>query len=186
MRDRMTGNSGLPIILSALAFAAEKHRDQRRKNAEASPYINHPIALANMLASEGRIDDSVVICAALLHDTIEDTETTPVELRAEFGDEIAGIVLEVTDDKLLAKQDRKRLQIEHAGSLSQKAKLVKLADKICNLRDMAQQPPAEWGLSRRQEYFDWAKAVVDGLRGTSADLEATFDKVYAMKPAGEG
>jgi len=165
MRDRMTRNSGLPIILSALAFAAEKHRDQRRKNAEASPYINHPIALANMLANEGHVDDSVVICAALLHDTIEDTETTPEELRGTFGDEIADIVREVTDDKLLSKQHRKRLQIEHAGSLSDKAKLVKLADKICNLRDMAQQPPAEWDLSRRQEYFEWAKAVVDGLRG---------------------
>ena len=179
----MTRNSGLPIILSALAFAAEKHRDQRRKNAEASPYINHPIALANMLANEGNVDDSVVICAALLHDTIEDTETTPEELRAAFGDEIAGIVREVTDDKLLSKQDRKRLQIEHASSLSDKAKLVKLADKISNLRDMAQQPPAEWDLSRRQEYFDWAKAVVDGLRGTNASLEAAFDKAYAMKPA---
>ena len=106
MRDRMTRNSGLPIILSALAFAAEKHRDQRRKNAEASPYINHPIALANMLANEGNVDDFVVICAALLHDTIEDTETTPEEVRAAFGDEIAHIVLEVTDDKLLPKHDR--------------------------------------------------------------------------------
>jgi len=182
MRDRMTRNSGLPIILSALAFAAEKHRDQRRKNAEASPYINHPIALANMLANEGNVDDSVVICAALLHDTIEDTETTPEELRAAFGDEISDIVREVTDDKLLSKQDRKRLQIEHAGSLSDKAKLVKLADKISNLRDMAQQPPAEWDLSRKQEYFDWAKAVVDGVRGTSPSLETAFDKAYAMKP----
>ena len=137
-----------------------------------------------MLANEGHVDDSVVICAALLHDTIEDTETTPEELRAAFGDEIAGIVREVTDDKLLSKQDRKRLQIEHAGSLSDKAKLVKLADKISNLRDMAQQPPAEWDLSRRQEYFEWAKAVVDVLRGTNASLEAAFDKAYSMKPAG--
>ena len=184
MPDSMTRKSDLPIILRALAFAAEKHRDQRRKNAEASPYINHPIALANMLANEGHVDDPVVICAALLHDTIEDTETTPEELRAMFGDEIAAIVCEVTDDKLLSKQDRKRLQIEHAGSLSDKAKLVKLADKISNLRDMAQQPPAEWDLSRRQEYFDWAKAVVDGLRGSNASLEAAFDKAYSMKPAG--
>ena len=180
----MTRNSELPIILRALAFAAEKHRDQRRKNAEASPYINHPIALANMLANEGHVDDSVVICAALLHDTIEDTETTPEELRAAFGDEIAGIVREVTDDKLLPKQERKRLQIEHASSLSDKAKLVKLADKICNLRDIARQPPAGWDVSRKQEYFDWAKAVVDRLRGTSAALEAAFDKAHAMKPAG--
>jgi GTP diphosphokinase / guanosine-3',5'-bis(diphosphate) 3'-diphosphatase len=178
----MTKNTALPLILRALAFAAEKHRDQRRKNAEASPYINHPISLANVLANEGHIDDYVVICAALLHDTIEDTKTLPEELTEAFGNEIAGIVLEVTDDKSLPKDERKRLQIEHAGRLSDKAKLVKLADKICNLRDIAQQPPAGWDLSRKQEYFDWAKTVVDRLRRTSAPLEAAFDKAYALKP----
>ena len=180
--DGMTDNDALPLILRALAYAAEKHRDQRRKNAEASPYINHPIALANVLATEGHVNDYVVICAALLHDTIEDTETTHEELTEQFGSEIAGIVLEVTDDKSLPKAERKRLQIEHASSLSDKAKVVKLADKICNLRDIAHEPPAGWDLSRKQEYFDWAKAVVDGLRGTSAPLEAAFDNVYAMKP----
>ena len=125
-------------------------------DAEASPYINHPIALANVLANEGSVDDDEVICAALLHDTIEDTETTPEELREAFGDEIAAIVLEVTDDKSLPKDERKRLQIQHAGSRSRKAKLVKLADEICNLRDIVQQPPANWDLSRKQEYFDMA------------------------------
>jgi GTP diphosphokinase / guanosine-3',5'-bis(diphosphate) 3'-diphosphatase len=178
----MAKKSTLPLVLRALAFAAEKHRDQRRKNAEASPYINHPIALANVLANEGHVQDDAVICAALLHDTIEDTETTPEELRAVFGDDITEIVLEVTDDKSLPKAERKRLQIQHASGLSNKAKLVKLADKICNLRDMAHQPPAGWELSRRQAYFDWAKAVVDGLRGTRPSLETAFDKAYAMKP----
>jgi guanosine-3',5'-bis(diphosphate) 3'-pyrophosphohydrolase len=178
----MTKKNALPLVLKALAFAAEKHRDQRRKNAEASPYINHPIALANVLANEGHLNDDTVICAALLHDTIEDTETTPEELRAAFGDEITEIVLEVTDDKSLPKAERKRLQIQHASGLSDKAKLVKLADKICNLRDMAHQPPAGWELPRRQDYFDWAKAVVDGLRGTSPSLETAFDEAYSMKP----
>src|ERR1700676_2013091 len=123
------------LLLEAVAFAAEKHRDQRRKDAEASPYINHPIALANLLQQQG-VDDIVVLCAALLHDTIEDTETTAPELRREFGPEVTAVVLEVTDDKSLLKAERKRLQIEHAGTLSLRAKLVKLADKICNLRDM--------------------------------------------------
>ena len=172
----------VPLVLSCLAFAAHKHRDQRRKDEEASPYINHPIAVANVLANEGHVHDDAVICAALLHDTIEDTETTPEELRKAFGNEIADIVLEVSDDKSLPKGERKRLQIEHARSLSDKAKLVKLADKISNLRDISQQPPAGWDLSRKQEYFEWAKAVVDRLRGTNAPLEAAFDKAYAMKP----
>jgi guanosine-3',5'-bis(diphosphate) 3'-pyrophosphohydrolase len=170
------------LILRALAFAAHKHRDQRRKGEDAPPYINHPIALANVLWNEGGVHDPVVIAAALLHDTIEDTETTRTELAAEFGDAIAGVVAEVTDDKALPKATRKQLQIDHAPELSQAAKLVKLADKICNLRDVAASPPVDWPLQRRQEYFDWAKAVVDGLRGVHAELERRFDEAYARRP----
>ena len=140
-------------LLKAVAFAAEKHRDQRRKDAEASPYINHPIALANLLKQQD-VGDIVVLCAALLHDTIEDTETTVAELRREFGDDITDVVLEVTDDTTLEKTERKRLQIEHAESLSKRAKLVKLADKICNLRDMVAAPPATWPLRRKLDYFE--------------------------------
>ena len=175
---------GLPLLLRALAFAAHKHRDQRRKDAEASPYINHPIALAEVLAGEGGVADIEVLAAALLHDTIEDTDTTMEELREQFGARIAGMVGEVTDDKELPKADRKRLQIEHASGLSRGAKLVKLADKICNLRDVAERPPAKWDLERRREYFEWARRVIDGLRGTHPGLEAAFDRAYARKPAG--
>jgi GTP diphosphokinase / guanosine-3',5'-bis(diphosphate) 3'-diphosphatase len=171
------------LLLKALAFAAHKHRDQRRKDTEASPYINHPIGLANVLANEGAVSNTVVLCAAVLHDTIEDTQTTQAELQAQFGDEIAAIVAEVTDDKSLPKAERKRLQIEHAAHISEQARLVKLADKICNLRDMAQSPPPNWPLERRQEYFDWAKRVIDALRGTHAELEAAFDEVYGRRPA---
>jgi guanosine-3',5'-bis(diphosphate) 3'-pyrophosphohydrolase len=169
-------------LLAAIVFASHKHRDQRRKDAAASPYINHPIALANVLANEGGVDDERVLIAAILHDTIEDTETTELELVREFGQEIAGIVMEVTDDKALPKAERKRLQIEHAAAISRRAKLVKLADKICNLRDIASSPPADWGLERKQEYFDWARAVVDGLRGTHPALEHIFDEAYKAKP----
>src|SRR5215216_3011423 len=119
----------LALLLKALAFAAHKHRDQRRKDAEASPYINHPIALADVLVNEGGVTDIDVLCAALLHDTVEDTATTHEELVDVFGSRIARVVAEVTDDKNLAKADRKRLQIEHAATLSAEAKLVKLADK---------------------------------------------------------
>jgi GTP diphosphokinase / guanosine-3',5'-bis(diphosphate) 3'-diphosphatase len=168
-------------LLKALAFAAHKHRDQRRKDAEASPYINHPIALANVLVNEGGVNDIEVLCAALLHDTLEDTDTSVSELEAAFGGRIARIVEEVTDDQTLAKAERKRMQIEHAPGLSREAKLVKLADKICNVRDVADRPPQNWDLARRREYFDWAKRVVDGLRGTHGRLEAAFDSAYAMR-----
>ena len=176
----------LALLLEALAFAAHKHRDQRRKDAEASPYINHPIALADVLVNEAGVSDVEVVCAALLHDTVEDTATTHEELVDAFGARIARIVAEVTDDKTLAKAERKRLQVEHAPHLGREARLVKLADKICNLRDVAQRPPAGWDLARRREYFDWAKQVIDGLRGGPGEdmrrLEAAFDAAYARRP----
>jgi guanosine-3',5'-bis(diphosphate) 3'-pyrophosphohydrolase len=172
----------LAIVLEALGFAAHKHRDQRRKDAAASPYINHPIALANVLVREGAVSEPEVVAAALLHDTLEDTQTSPGELRTAFGERVARIVAEVTDDKSLPKAERKRLQIEHAAAISREAKLVKLADKICNLRDMADHPPASWDLARRREYFDWAKAVIDRLRGVHPGLEAEFDAAYARRP----
>jgi guanosine-3',5'-bis(diphosphate) 3'-pyrophosphohydrolase len=170
--------SPVSIVLAASAFAAHKHRDQRRKGAEASPYINHPIAVANVLTNEAHITDPVILAAALLHDTIEDTDTTADELAAAFGSEIAAIVLEVTDDKSLPKQERKRLQIEHAAALTEKAKLVKLADKICNVRDMSESPPVDWSPQRKAEYFAWAKQVVDPMRGVCPTLERLFDAAF--------
>jgi guanosine-3',5'-bis(diphosphate) 3'-pyrophosphohydrolase len=174
--------TAVELLLRAATFAAEKHKSQLRKNSDATPYINHPLAVADLLAREGRIDDATILIAAILHDTIEDTEATPDELERLFGPGVAGIVAEVTDDKSLPKAERKRLQIQHAPLLSRGAKLVKLADKICNVRDVAEDPPKDWPLERRQEYFDWAKAVVDGLRGASAPLEARFDQLYAARP----
>jgi len=161
-------------FIRAVAFAAAKHRSQRRKDAVASPYINHPIALVNVLSNEGGITSEIVLCAAMLHDTIEDTETTAEELNAMFGTEITSVVLEVTDDKSLQKRERKQLQIDHAP-------LVKLADKICNLRDILASPPQGWSLERKQEYFDWAEKVIAGVRGTNADLEAIFDGILARR-----
>ena len=175
-------DADLSLILKALDFAALKHRDQRRKDALASPYINHPIALANVLVGEGGVSEPAVIAAALLHDTLEDTQTTAGELRAAFGDAITRVVEEVTDDKSLLKAERKRLQVEHAATISREAKLVKLADKICNVRDMANHPPAKWDLARRREYFEWARAVVDRMRGIHPELERRFDEAYALKP----
>lgn len=165
-------------ILRTAAFSAHKHRNQRRKDREASPYINHPIALADLLANEAGITDLEVICAALLHDTIEDTETSYEELVEHFGVSIADIVMEVTDDKSLDKATRKRLQVEHAPHISAKAKLVKMADKTCNLRDIANSPPHDWSNERKQDYVNWACVVVNaGLRGQNSTLDQLFDEI---------
>lgn len=173
-----TETSHAAQILRTAAFAAHKHRNQRRKDREASPYINHPIALADLLANEAGITDLEVICAALLHDTVEDTETSYEELVEHFGQPIADIVMEVTDDKSLDKATRKKLQVEHAAHISTKAKLVKMADKTCNLRDIANSPPHDWSQERKQEYVNWACVVVSaGLRGENNILDKLFDDI---------
>ena len=169
-------------IMRTLSFAAAKHRDHRRKSVQASPYINHPIALAEILAGEVGITDPAVICAALLHDTIEDTETTYDELVSHFGLEVADIVMDVTDEKKGSVGERKQRQVDHAASTSGKARLVKLADKIADLRKMARSPPTSWDIRRTQEYFDRAAHVVDQIRGTHPALEALFDAAAKMKP----
>ena len=173
---------GIALVVRALQFASIKHRHQRRKDGDQSPYINHPIALASVLAHEAGVTDPSVLAAAALHDTVEDTQTSLDELEAEFGAEIRALIAEVTDDKSLPKAERKALQIEHAAHASAKARQVKLADKICNLRDIAHSPPASWSLERKREYFDWAKRVVDALRGQNPKLEALFDEAYRLKP----
>jgi guanosine-3',5'-bis(diphosphate) 3'-pyrophosphohydrolase len=174
--------SGVTLVLQAAAFAAHKHRAQRRKGTEASPYINHPIALAVTLAEVGRVSDPAVLAAALLHDTLEDTQTTYDELRGVFGARVADLVIEVTDVKWLRKHARKKLQISRASRSSRGAKLIKLADKIANLRDIISSPPTNWSIERKREYFDWAKLVIDQIRGTNAWLERRFDQLYRERP----
>jgi len=170
------------LLLKALSFAAFKHRHQRRKGVKAIPYINHPIALADLLVRTAKINDPEIIATALLHDTVEDTCTTSKVLKTEFGPVISKLVAELTDDKSLPSEVRKRRQVEHAPSLSPRARMVKLADKTCNLRDVVQDPPAKWSLKRKQEYFDWAKEVVDKIRGTNVKLEKAFDEAFAKRP----
>ncbi|XP_044270252.1 guanosine-3',5'-bis(diphosphate) 3'-pyrophosphohydrolase MESH1 [Tribolium madens] len=165
-------------LIKCVNFAAEKQKDQRRKNPEKTPYINHPIGVAYILTNEAKITDLEVLQAALLHDTVEDTATTFEEIEEVFGKRVRGIVEEVTDDKSLPKEERKRLQIEHAKGSSYEAKLVKLADKLYNLRDLEIATPEGWSEGRVREYFVWSSKVVAGLRGTNAPLEHSLDQIF--------
>lgn len=164
-------------LLRACSFAADKHRDQRRKDAGATPYINHPLEVAGLLADHG-VTDVEVLMAAVLHDTIEDTDATAEEVEAHFGPRVRRIVEEVTDDKSLNWKARKETQIVNAKNASSQAKLVKIADKICNLRDLKQRPPKGWDRARCDRYFEWAHKVVAGVRGENTALDALFDTVY--------
>lgn len=176
----------LGMLLTALAFAAAKHSRQRRKDSEATPYINHPIAVAATVARAGGVEDLATLQAAVLHDTIEDTQTTAEELERIFGAEVCALVKELTDDRSLPKQERKQKQIEHAPSLPMKAKQIKLADKICNLGDITPTQPHDWSPERKREYLDWAERVAAGCRGANAGLEREFDAVLAARRAALG
>ena len=169
----------LKLFLAVVRFAAEKHRDQRRKDVDASPYINHPIDVSETLARVGGVPDGDVLRAAVLHDTLEDTETTKDELVAQFGRGVADLVAEVSDDKRLPKEERKRLAILHAPLLSPGAKVIKLGDIICNVRDVTKSPPKDWTREERLQYLKWSRAIVDGCRGVSPGLESLFDQLAA-------
>jgi GTP diphosphokinase / guanosine-3',5'-bis(diphosphate) 3'-diphosphatase len=166
-------------LLKALSFAAEKHRFQKRKDTAGTPYINHPINVALVLSEMGNEDDIDLLIAAVLHDTIEDTETTPDEIAKAFGTTVRDIVLEVTDDKNLPKEERKRLQIVLAEKKTAAAKKLKLADKICNVLDIVNHPPGDWSTERKLNYLTWAEEVLKGLTGANAALETYLAQVIA-------
>jgi len=170
-------NAGL--LLNAYRFSADKHSNQRRKDGAKSPYINHPIEVVQLLWEVGGVRNVNVLLAAILHDTVEDTDTRPDEISHRFGEEVLSLVLEVTDDKNLPKQERKRLQIETAPVKSYGAKLIKLADKSCNVRNLVTMPPKGWSLQRRRAYLLWTEKVVAGLRGTNTALEEYYDHELA-------
>jgi (p)ppGpp synthase/HD superfamily hydrolase len=171
--------NGLVTVLRAADAAARWHVNQRRKGAAQEPYVTHLLEVAMLVAEATAGADPNLIVAALLHDTIEDQGVTRDEIAAQFNDDVAGLVVEVTDDKQLPKAERKRLQIEHAPKLTPRAKILKFADKISNLRSLATSPPAGWPMQRRIDYVIWTTKVVQGLRGASDLLEQEFDRAAA-------
>lgn len=162
------------LILKAAHFAAHKHRNQMRKDEEKTPYINHPISVAKIISEIGNIEDSEVLAAALLHDTLEDTETTVEELIDNFGERVCSLVEEVTDDKTLPKLERKQRQIDHAKEISEGAALIKLGDKISNVTDITDTLPTNWDSNRRLEYFEWAEKVINNCPKVNEKLENHF------------
>lgn len=171
--------SSVSRLFDALHFAAVKHGAQTRKGADADPYITHLIAVTRALHEEVGIDDIELLLAAVLHDTLEDTATTPAELEARFGGRVRALVEELTDDKRLPKDERKRLQVEHAPDKSHDAALLKIADKLCNIRDVLHRPAEGWSGGRRAAYVEHAWQVVTRLPvGSDAvrRLRAVFER----------
>ena len=169
----------LVLLAQAADYAARQHIAQRRKGEAAEPYINHLTEVASLLAEATDGDDVVLLMGGLLHDTLEDTDSTYEDLAQRFGPEVAALVAEVTDDKSLPKEERKRLQIAKTPGKSRRAKLLKLADKTSNLRSLMQSPPVGWTEARLRDYVVWAEAVVRSCRGLNPMLEAAFDTAHA-------
>lgn len=164
-------------LLQAINFACDRHRNQRRDDPDRTPYINHAVGVATILSKEGGVRDYETLAAAVLHDTVEDTETSIEEIREAFGEKVAHTVAQCTDDTTLPRQERKRLQIETMPGKTREAKLVKMADKLYNLRDIQRAVPEGWTKERVEEYFAWSKKVLDGARGTNPGLEDAIDRV---------
>ncbi|MEZ5320106.1 MAG: HD domain-containing protein [Vicinamibacterales bacterium] len=164
----------LPAFVTALAFASRRHVGQLRKDGR-TPYVNHLIEVCDVLVRDGRVGQVDVLMAAALHDTVEDTATTFDEIAQAFGDDVAGLVREMTDDTTLPRTERRRRQVVHAPHLTDAAKLIKIADKISNIRDVVRAPAPDWSMDRRRDYLDWAERVVAGCRGVNAALDAAFD-----------
>jgi GTP diphosphokinase / guanosine-3',5'-bis(diphosphate) 3'-diphosphatase len=169
----------LQRILAAAHFAAEKHAHQKRKGQNQEPYINHLIEVAELIASSSAALDTELIMAGFLHDTVEDTGVTLTELEQLFGPDVSRLVAEVTDDKSLPKETRKHLQVEHAHEKSERAQVLKLADKISNLRSILNSPPVGWSLERQRQYFEWARQVVDRLAAPNPFLKQEFENTYS-------
>jgi len=171
--------NGIVLISRAADFAAQRHKDQRRKGAGQVPYVNHLADVAHLLAVATKGTDAGLVAAGWLHDTVEDTATSSEELATTFGADIAALVAEVTDDKTLPKAERKRLQVEKTPAKTPRAKMIKLADLTSNLRAL----PNDWEIGRIHEYFEWADKVAAGCRGINPDLERAFDSVAASGKA---
>lgn len=179
--------ASISIILRSLDFAATRHRSQFRKGEEKSPYINHPIQVANLLVNEAGETDPVLLSAAVLHDVVEDTvdsveerDLLIEEIRVIFGEEILSLTLEVTDDKTLIKEERKRLQVEQAAHKSTRAKKLKSADKIMNIRDLMNCPPLGWTRNRVIDYLDWCEKVNEGVCGVNEKLDTLFEEALTQ------
>lgn len=155
----LESDSAATNLVKAFAYACEKHKDQRRK-ADRTPYINHPARVADKLRQH-RIHYGDVAVAAILHDVVEDTDATIAEIEELFGETVANIVAEVTDDKTLTRGECKRDQVERIGKASDAAKLIKICDKIDNCAGLFSNAPPKWSVARIQGYFWWADQVVD-------------------------
>ncbi|MFZ9848658.1 MAG: HD domain-containing protein [Flavobacteriales bacterium] len=174
MQIKLIIMANLQLLFKALNYSAEQHKAQRRKGMESVPYINHPIKVTNIITQFIPDASDDLICAAILHDVVEDTDATIDDIKNKFGDAIASIVQEVTDDKSISKAESRRKQIENAPKLSYNAKIIRVCDKISNVRDICGENIPDWDYKTKIEYLNWAEQVVYALDKFHEELQFAF------------
>lgn len=174
-------DADLSPVLEALVYAGRVHNGQRRRDAPGSPHLKHVIQVVSLLAGAG-VNDVVILTAAAVHDVLRDTEVKVEELQEQFGAEIAGLVEELSADSVLSRIDRREELPQRVRDFSGSAQLIKLAEKISNLRDLAEHAPIGWSRQRRRDYFDWAEGVTRPLRGNSSTLDSLLDEALKLRP----
>ena len=177
LHDKALSQDQVFLIFDALDFAAEKHEGQTRRNKAKTPYISHPIGVTNILMTVGEVKDSALIIAGLLHDTVEGTQTSLEEISKKFGKDVAQYVKEVSHDKDLSAEERKRIQVIEASHKSSGAAQINFADKLYNLNDLLTHRPEGWSQERIDRYFEWAESVVNRLPATNPELKQAVDQV---------
>jgi (p)ppGpp synthase/HD superfamily hydrolase len=168
--------TGLRLVSEAADFAARRHSGMARKGRGNEPYVNHLAEVANLLATATDGTDAELVAAGWLHDTVEDTKTTREELAQKFSKRVATLVADVTDDMTLPKDQRRQQQIIDAPNKSPGAKLIKIADKISNIRARILPQPGQDEREDLIDYVGWAEKVVAGCRGVNAALDRNFDE----------
>lgn len=167
----------IDLILAAIEFATDKHKDQVRKNKDKSPYITHPLLVTLYLVEDGKVRDSQLITAALLHDTVSDSVATSDEIQKKFGKQVALYVGEMTEDKGAPRAERKRRQVIAAAHQSLGAAQIRMADQLCNLKELRTTPPEDWNRTRIDEYYHWSQSVLDRLPTANPELKKATSHV---------
>ncbi|HEC60508.1 hypothetical protein LCGC14_0950780 [marine sediment metagenome] len=163
-------------LIEAFLFAAQAHKEQRRKGNGGAPYINHLIEVVSLLSSTAKVDDTDILIAAALHDILEDTPITVTEITKRYGSNVLSYVQAVSDDKALTLIERRAKQLKSMNESSDPIKYIKLADHCSNIASL----PPTWDKQRLKEYIGWSQSVAEKCFDVSEPLAVEYRKRYLV------
>jgi len=166
-------------VLGAAIFATEKHKSQVRSNEKKTPYIIHPIEVADLVMKIGHVYDKDVLITALLHDVMDDTQTTYEQITSLYGTKVSSYLEEMTSKQGLSLKEQKKQQIMQAFRQNPSVAIIKLSDKLSNLKTLATSPPPSWSRDRIDQYFQWAQTVIENLPESNQLLKKAVKNVIS-------